>query len=195
MPEWAQRSLGFLRMYAGFITGTAVAVWFSSLADISLAVVLFLVILVLFFKIAHCRENAPGCKVLYLVFLFVIIVTVSYFVAQQRYSVLSFTPFAAMSMAVALLFNDLIISFMVTVAAAVIIAALNGGSFYLGLLSLVSGLAASLLFHGARRRNTIIRRRDHRSDTGHCVVHDPGLSAFVRSDRVFTSQIVPLFVR
>ncbi len=157
MPEWAQRSLGFLRRYAGFITGTAVAVWFSSLADISLAVVLFLVILVLFFKIAHCRENAPGCKVLYLVFLFVIIVTVSYFVAQQRYSVLFFTPFAAMSMAVALLFNDLIISFMVTVAAAVIIAALNGGSFYLGLLSLVSGLAASLLFHGARRRNTIIR--------------------------------------
>lgn len=157
MPEWAQRTLGFLRTYAGFITGTAVAVWFSSLADISLAVVLFLVILVLFFKIAHSRENAPGCKVLHLVFLFVIIVTVSYFVAQQRYSVLFFTPFAAMSMAVALLCNDLIISFMVTVAAAVIIAALNGGSFYLGLLSLVSGLAASLLFHGARRRNTIIR--------------------------------------
>jgi len=101
-------------------------------------------------------KNIKGPRFLYLIFLFVINIAISYFIVDHKLSVF-ILPFSLLPMLTAVLFNSLEISMILTVASAVSIPAIAGNRFNLGLLFLVSGIISSILSLSARRRIVVIR--------------------------------------
>lgn len=68
-----------------------------------------------------------------------------------------YLPFAAIPMLSTILFNELIISLIITCGSAIAIAGISGNNLYLAILFLISGLFSSILVLNARRRIAIIR--------------------------------------
>jgi hypothetical protein len=56
-----------------------------------------------------------------------------------------------------ILFNELRLSLLLTIAGSFVAAAVAGNNFYLGLLFMISGVLSSILVFGARKRSVIIR--------------------------------------
>jgi putative nucleotidyltransferase with HDIG domain len=127
----------------------------SFFLGLSLAVAAFLFVLVIYFRL-----SSPSSKVrynlLYLIFLFVVIFVSSYFILRKGLPA-SWIPFCVIPMLCTLLFNELRISLLATIACAVTISAMAGNHFNLGLMFLTSGILSGVLVYGARRRIEIIR--------------------------------------
>ncbi|MFA5099725.1 MAG: HDIG domain-containing metalloprotein [Candidatus Omnitrophota bacterium] len=145
-----------LRHYAAFGLYSAVAFGCSWILDINLVIPVVLVCLVMLLRFIHRSEDFKTYRILYLVFLFVLVISASFAIRIYNAPVL-FSPFPVLAMLSVMLFNDLIVAFLLTVGSSITIAAINGNDFYLALICLVSGIAAALLVDGARRRNVIIR--------------------------------------
>lgn len=113
-------------------------------------------LLSLYAYLVYRKTPLKNCRTLYLIFLFVINFVSGYFIIRQKLSIF-YLPFCLVPMLSTLLFNDLEVSLIITLATGISVASLIGNHFYLTILFFISGILASLLVLGARRRIVIIR--------------------------------------
>lgn len=122
--------------------------------QLNLIVPLFLLCLFAYLKFRVL--DIRNCRFLYLLFLFVINFTSAYFISERGWSVF-YMPLLAVPMLTTLLFNNLELSLLLTLANSVSAASVSENFFHIFLLSLISGVMSSILVLGARKRVTIIR--------------------------------------
>jgi cyclic-di-AMP phosphodiesterase PgpH len=127
---------------------------FSYLINLNLVVPIFLLSLVTYMKFMH-RELRYSYNLLQISFLYVIIFAACYFIIINKLPLI-FIPFALVPMLAALLFNDRVITLLITIAGAVTISRFSADPHSIGVLFLISGLVSGILVFGARRRNTVI---------------------------------------
>ncbi|MCM8795410.1 MAG: HDIG domain-containing protein [Candidatus Omnitrophica bacterium] len=136
-----------------FILGAISTFLIGSILRLNLLVPTFLLSLVIYLK---CRQSQLKYSLLNLIFLFVIAFSVSYFVithGKARF----YIPFSLIPMLATILFNDLELSLVISLATSFVLASLWANRLDLGLIFFVSGMVASILVLNARRRSVIIR--------------------------------------
>jgi hypothetical protein len=138
------------------ILGVALVFASSYFLQINLIVPLFLSLLVAYFLNLAPDPYQKGHNLLNLALLFVIIFVGSYFIIRSGWSVY-YLPFSLVPMLATLLFADLRISLLLTLASAISIGSIAGMHYYLAVIFLISGIVASLLVLGVRRRIAIMR--------------------------------------
>ncbi len=138
------------------VSAVALAFIISHILQVNLIVPMFLSLLVIYFLFLYPFAQEKGYNLLNLTLLFVIIFVASYFIIKNNWSVY-YIPFSLVPMLATLLFNDLRVSFFLIVASAVSVSSVAGMHYYLAMLFLISGIVASLLVFGSRRRMAIIR--------------------------------------
>ena len=104
------------------------------------------------FRALHIKNY----NLLNLSLLFVIIFVLSYFIIKQGLSEYTI-PFIIIPMLATILFGNLEISLLLTLAASISVASIAGNYLYLSVLFLVSGLLSSILVFDVRRRMAIIQ--------------------------------------
>lgn len=140
--------------FSRFIFLGVLVLLFGLICRINLAVVLLLILLSGY---SGARKlNIKNYSPLNTSLLFLIIFVTSYFIIRKGYPVF-YIPFSALPIFVTLLFNNLELSLLITLAISVSVASLSSFALPLLLLFLISGLVSSLLVIGARKRTTIIR--------------------------------------
>lgn len=135
-----------------FSAGVALVFLVSYVLQVNLIVPLALFSLFVYLKL----RNIKRYRFLHLLFLFVINFTISYIIINQGLPEY-FIPLLVVPVLTTLLFNNLELSLIITLANSASIASLSNNPFQLGLLCLISGLFSSILVLGARKRATIIR--------------------------------------
>ncbi|MCM8781061.1 MAG: HDIG domain-containing protein [Candidatus Omnitrophica bacterium] len=128
----------------------------GKILDINLIVVISLILLFSYLKLFNQKHNIKTYSLLHPTFLFVISFVISYVVIKHRWSMF-YVPFCALSMLSIILFNELNISLLLTLALALSVAAVANGDFYIGLFFLVNGILSVILTQGVRKRIAIIR--------------------------------------
>ncbi|MBU1124464.1 MAG: HDIG domain-containing protein [Candidatus Omnitrophica bacterium] len=138
-----------------FFIASGVSLFLLSIAlSINLVIPTFLLTLVIYLKV---RKTAlKHCKILHLVFIFVLVLVVSYLIITHGGSRF-YLPFLVAPMLVTLLFNQLEISLLIVLATSLTLASIAGNHLHLGIVFLTSGLLSSALLLNVRRRMTIIR--------------------------------------
>ncbi|MBL7151104.1 MAG: HDIG domain-containing protein [Candidatus Omnitrophica bacterium] len=137
-----------------FLLSAVVLVVISSILQLNLIIPVFLLTLALY--IFYRKKSLKDCNMLNLTLLFIIISVTSYIIINRGLSRF-YIPICIVPMLVTLLFNQLELSLLMSLAIAVVIASISGNHLHLGVLFLVSGILSSLLVWNARRRMTIIR--------------------------------------
>ncbi|MGB4520363.1 MAG: HDIG domain-containing metalloprotein [Candidatus Omnitrophota bacterium] len=141
---------------AKFIFGAILLFLFSLIIKINLAIPLFLLSLVI-----YTRRSYPGLKtktynLLNLSFLFVIIFSSSYLILKRGLPIF-YIPFSLAALLSIILFNNLEISFLITLACGIAVTSIAGNNFLIVVMFLISGILAILLAKDMRRRSVIIR--------------------------------------
>jgi len=154
--KYISNSVAAVKRHALFAAGSAIAIFCGWALDVNLIVPVALVFLTLMLRAMHKARDTQDYRLLHLIFLYVIVMVSIYMIRMYRISIF-LTPFTVLSLLSIMLFNDLVVAFLLTVAGAITAAAINGNDFYMGIMFLISGIAASLLVNGARRRNDVIR--------------------------------------
>jgi len=137
----------------GFILWSVSVLLISYLVQLNLAVALFLISLCVYMKFR--RQNIKNYNLLNLTLLFLISFVSSYLIIKRGLPVF-YVPFSVIPMLTILLFNNLEIALLITLANSVSAASVTNISFQFGLLSLISGICSIILVRGARRRTTVI---------------------------------------
>lgn len=137
-----------------FVFWTALIFLIGYVIQINFAVPLFLICLYAYIKFR--RQNLKNFNLLNMTLLFLITLASNYFIIRQGRPIF-YIPFCVIPVLATLLFNNLEISLLMTLATAVSVASLSDNPFQLALLFLISGIVSSILVLGARRRTTIIR--------------------------------------
>ena len=132
------------------IFGTVLVFLVSYLLKVNFVIPLFLVCIFTCLKFF-----SRNYSLLNLSLLFVIIFVISYFVIQEGLPIF-YIPFIVIPMLSAILFEELGLSLLITLASSVSIAYLLG-DIDAELLFLISGILSIILVRGARKRVTIIR--------------------------------------
>ena len=125
----------------------------SYVLQINLAIPFFL--LTLFVYLRYRSPSLKNYNLLNLTLLFVINFVVSYSVLRHGWNVF-YIPFAAIPMLTTLLFAQLEISLLITLASSVVVASIAGYHLYFWVFFLVSGILSSILILGSRKRMAII---------------------------------------
>jgi putative nucleotidyltransferase with HDIG domain len=105
---------------------------------------------------SYLKLRKLNYSLLNLGFLFVIAFASSYFIIRGGASI-AYLPFAVIPMLATILFGELEISLLLSLAVAVSVASITGGHFYALVLFMISGISSSLLVLGARKRLDIIK--------------------------------------
>ena len=121
---------------------------------INLVIPLFLVSLSSYVKFR--RPHIKDCNLLNMALLFLVIFVSSYFIIEKGIPFF-YIPFSVIPMLSVLLFSNLEMSLLLTLAVSFSLASLTNIPFQVGLLSFSSGIFSIILVQGARRRNTVIR--------------------------------------
>jgi putative nucleotidyltransferase with HDIG domain len=145
-----------LRSYVFFSFWCAIAFAASWALGINLVVPAALVCMVLILGLIRPSNGYKAYRKLHLIFLFVLVVCASYMIRVYHAPVF-FTPFLVLAMLSVMLFNDLIVALVLTLAGSITVAAINSNDFYMGLIFLVSGIVTAILVQGTRKRNAVIR--------------------------------------
>jgi putative nucleotidyltransferase with HDIG domain len=145
-----QKSNPFRQAGMRLILGTVLVFFISYLLGVNFVIPLFLVCIFVYLKFF-----AKNYSLLNLSLLFVIIFVISYFVIQEGLPVF-YIPFTVIPMLSAILFEELGLSLLLTLASSVSIAYLVG-DIEAGLLFLISGILSIILVRGVRKRITVIR--------------------------------------
>ncbi|MDD4980012.1 MAG: HDIG domain-containing protein [Candidatus Omnitrophica bacterium] len=122
----------------------------SYILEVNWIIPLFLSCIVIYLKSSRLNYN-----LLHLSLLYVIIFVVSYAVIKQGWPAF-YIPLCALSMLAAILFSELELSLLLTLASSISIAYLAHDN-YLGILFLTSGILSGILVRNGRRRSVIIR--------------------------------------
>ena len=112
--------------------------------------------LVLISTLSYLRLRNLKYDPLKLILLFLIIFTASFFIIYQQIPIFCI-PFSLIPMLATILFNQLEISFLLSVASALSVASLAGGNFSLVIFFLIGGIFSSILVKDIHRRVEIIR--------------------------------------
>ncbi|RJP28722.1 MAG: HDIG domain-containing protein [Candidatus Omnitrophota bacterium] len=124
------------------------------IVGINLIVPVFILTLATYFKYRktiYQKESLLELSLLYLIGF-----ATSYFILNNRLSVF-LIPFCVIPMLAAILYNNLEVSFLLSLSYAFSVASLYGNNLNLGLLFLISGVASGIFVFGLRRRMVIIR--------------------------------------
>ncbi len=127
---------------------------FSYLLRLNLMIPVFLLCLGCYMKFMR-RELKASYNLLQISLLYIIIFASSYFIITRGLSHM-LIPFAVVPMLAALLFNDRILTLIITLAGSVTISRLSADPYCTGVLFLISGMVSGILVFDARRRSTII---------------------------------------
>ncbi len=149
--------LGFSNKMAAtfaYVLAAAGLFAFSYLIRINLVFPVFLLAVLSYVKFMH-RELKYSYNLAQISLLYLIIFSSSYFLTANQLPLLFF-PFAVVPMLVALLFNDRVLTLVITMAGAMTISRFSPDPHSIGTMFLISGLASGIMVFGARRRNTII---------------------------------------
>jgi putative nucleotidyltransferase with HDIG domain len=120
----------------------------------NLGIPIFLFVLYGYFKYRY--PDFKDYNILYIILLYLISYVTGYYIVRGGWSIFCM-PFITIPMLATLLFNNLEISFILTLTTSVSIAELHSPNpSYLWLLFLTSGLFSSIYIMGARKRATII---------------------------------------
>ncbi|MFH1354724.1 MAG: hypothetical protein ABIH19_01040, partial [Candidatus Omnitrophota bacterium] len=136
-----------------FIIGTILVFLFCHLIGLNLTIAVFLLSLIVYVK---ARPTFKKVSLLQLTLLFTTILATTYFIVDHGWSKF-YIPFCAIPMLTTLLFNQLELSLLMTLAISIVTASITGNHLHLSVLFFVSGLLSSILVFNARRRMTIIR--------------------------------------
>ncbi|MDD5595690.1 MAG: HDIG domain-containing protein [Candidatus Omnitrophica bacterium] len=128
----------------------------SSIMGVNLAVPTFLLLLFFYFKHSPKQLFIRKTNLLHMTLLFMIILSISYFIISKGWSVL-YIPFSLVPMLATILFSGLEVSLLMTLITAVVVSALANNNYYLVLLFLISGISSSILVENARRRVAVIQ--------------------------------------
>ena len=137
-----------------FLLSALLALLISHILGVRLVIPLFLILLVVYLRVR--KLDLKTASILNLSLLLVINFSASYYLAKSHYS-LFYLPFCVIPMLATILFGELEISLLLTLACSAVISSIGGNNFYLGFLFLISGILSSLLVFGARRRSVVIR--------------------------------------
>ncbi len=128
--------------------------WVGSLLRLNPIIPVFVLSLAAYSN--YRKGQIKSYNTLYLAFLLVIILFISFSVVEYNLSRF-LIPICLIPMLTTLLFSQMELSFGMSLVNAVIIASAAGANFYLAILFFASGLLSALLVWNARRRMTIIR--------------------------------------
>lgn len=128
----------------------------SQIIGLNLIIPLLLVSLILYFKIAINAHKIKPQSILNLALLFLIVLCIAYVVILHNWPAF-YIPFCALPMLATILFSELILSLLITVAASLSIAAVVGNNFFAGILLLTSGIFSIIFVRRIRKRDEIIR--------------------------------------
>ena len=115
-----------------FFIGAILLFLISYILGINLILPVFLLSLFACLNFLYRDSDLEGRKLLNLIFLFVIICASGYLINRRGWSIF-YIPFSAIPMLATILFNELQISLLLTLAAAFTIASISGNN-YLGIL-------------------------------------------------------------
>jgi hypothetical protein len=139
----------------GFVI-TIIAIFvFNYTVGLNLVVCVFLMLLSIYLKCLYKDLGNKPYKTINLLLLFLCSVTLGYYFPQNNWQII-LKPFCMVSMLSVILFNDLVLSLLITLASVITIQGFTGISPDFTVLFLSSGLLSAVLVFGARRRNTII---------------------------------------
>jgi hypothetical protein len=139
-----------------FIVSVLLIIALADVLKISPAVVLLLIALFYYVKLQRSFSAQKKYSLLHIGLLFVIFLAVSDTVVKSTLPVF-YLPFSIIPMLAAILFFNLEIPLLLSVASAITLMLLVKNNLYLGLIALISGIISSFLVIGARRRSQIIR--------------------------------------
>jgi putative nucleotidyltransferase with HDIG domain len=123
---------------------------------IRLNLMVTLLLLALYLYSSFRQFDARGYSLLNALLLFLLMLCASYFMIRQHVPVY-YIPYSLIPLLATLLFSNLEISLLLTLAISVAVASLSVIPFVITLWFLLSGIIASLLVLGARKRTTVIR--------------------------------------
>lgn len=136
------------------ITLGALVLVLSYIAQVNLALGLFLIVLCAYLSLRKlCLKN---CNVLNLTLLYLIAIASGYLLIKHNFPVY-YIPFSIIPMLATLLFGNLEISLLLALASSVSVAFFSAYPLPVISFFLISGLSSGILVLGARKRNTIIR--------------------------------------
>lgn len=141
---------------AKFIGGAALLFLVAYALQINLTIPLLLLILFFFLKFVSKHAATNTNILLELALLFVIIFATADFIILKGWSSF-FIPFASISMLSVILFENLTISLLLTLACALATASLAPDRYEVLVIFLISGVASMLLVRYARKRTVIMR--------------------------------------
>ncbi|MDD2702947.1 MAG: HDIG domain-containing protein [Candidatus Omnitrophica bacterium] len=147
--------IGRFRPFFTFASGAAGVFFVSRLLEVNFILPVFLLSLVLLFGSLYKNSSSKPYSLLNLTFLYILVFAGAYFVIQNKVS-LFYTPFCLISMLAIILFDETVISFLLTLAAAVTVSILAGNNLAAGIVFLTSGTVAIIMTKGARKRSTVI---------------------------------------
>lgn len=124
--------------------------------QINFSVALFLIALAAYLKFHYPDLNQKNYSLLNLSLLYIIIVALSFTIVGKGGSI-PLIPFCMVPMLATLLFEERLITLLLTIACAVTVRELSADSFYLFTLFLISGIFSAIFLYGVRKRGEIIR--------------------------------------
>lgn len=136
--------------------GAVILLLVASAAHISFIAIFVFFTFAAYLKILSLRSEEKKYNFLNLGFLFLLAVSVAYFLKEHTKFSPYFFPLAAFAMLVTLLYRDLELSFIFSVALSIFVGMIYGGSLFLVTLLMIGGVVASLFVWQARRRSKII---------------------------------------
>ncbi len=136
--------------------GAALLFFISHILRVNFVIPVFLLSLFAYLKFSHKRPYLRDYNLLDLSLLFTLVFSTAYFIVSHGKSVF-YIPFCVVPMLSVILFNELKLSLLLTIAGSFAVASVAGNDFYLGLLFMISGSLSSILVFGARKRSVIIR--------------------------------------
>ncbi|MFA4984350.1 MAG: HDIG domain-containing metalloprotein [Candidatus Omnitrophota bacterium] len=139
-----------------YLVGMLLVFTLSYILQINFIIPLFLILLAAHYLSLRPAPQAKGMCLLNLSLLFVIIFTASYLIVKNGWSVY-YIPFSLVPMLATMLFGNLGVSLLLTLALGISVGSISGMHYYLAVIFLISGIISSLLVLGARRRTAIIR--------------------------------------
>jgi putative nucleotidyltransferase with HDIG domain len=139
-----------------FLGGALFFVFFAVVAKIPLIAVFLFLIFSAYLRVLSLRFGEKKYNFLALGFLYLIGVVVAKFFEQYSPFSAYFIPVAAIVMLVTLLFHDLELSLVFSVALSAFTGIIYGGNLYLASVLMIGGIFSSLLLWQARRRSKII---------------------------------------
>lgn len=159
MP-WSRKSLKHMTKQQlnkiRFIAISVLVFFIACILRIDLVIPLLLITLSIYLVFSQKHEFFRQNNFLQLALLFCLLFSIGFSVTRQGVS-LFYVPFCVIPMLAVLLFNELRVTLLLTMASFIALTSFNPASFYFTRLFLISGVLSMILVYGARKRSVIIR--------------------------------------